>query len=107
MSQPIVPSITDEQLAQIQYVADHARRKGVLSGINITPETMTAVIARLRAAEKDAARYRLFSSMSGQISKGVWLKGPERFLFESMSSVETVTEEQLAAMFDTAMEQQP
>lgn len=103
MTTQIVPSITDEQLAALEMHAELSlpnERQCVA-----TFGELRGLIARLRAAEKDADRYRLFSRMSEQLSQGVWLKGPERFLFESMNSVEKVTEQDLASMFDTAMEQ--
>ncbi len=77
MTTPIVPSITDEQLADLEAFASdsklniyrpmgwaHSVRCGnhlqtdheYLSAVS--PDVMLALIARLRAAEKDAARYR-------------------------------------------------
>lgn len=51
MTTPIVPSITDEQLAALEAAANNR--------YTTVPGSLLAGIAiRLRAAEKDAARYR-------------------------------------------------
>ena len=51
-----VPTITDEQIAEIEAVAEQANARGLRSGL-ITPQsTLLALIARIRAAEKDSER---------------------------------------------------
>ena len=52
MSQPIVPSITDEQLDYVSKVLSDG------DGFPISDSLVRAMLSRLRAAEKDAARYR-------------------------------------------------
>ena len=55
MSQPIVPSITDEQLAELEaFTSDFYPVDKLIT----THGEMQSVLNRLRAAEKDAARYR-------------------------------------------------
>lgn len=59
MSQPIVPGITDEQIAEIEveFGADSSRSERMEAG-GYWADHIILLIARLRAAEKDAARYR-------------------------------------------------
>jgi len=52
MIQPIVPSITDEQLDYVSKVLSDG------DGFPISDSLVRAMLSRLRAAEKDAARYR-------------------------------------------------
>lgn len=118
MSQPIVPSITDEQLAKLERLSDGANQSGWYwddktvdeDGYTFIPEgsclvgeiflaeqyegdqedcnfieaakpaVIKSLIARLRAAEKDAARYRFIRSeytrpgfLSSDPSKAKWL----------------------------------
>jgi hypothetical protein len=51
MTTPLVPSITDEQLEAIEPLDDNER-------CDISGATLRAIISRLRAAERDAGRYR-------------------------------------------------
>lgn len=51
MTTPIVPSITDEQLAELESSADHQY-------CTVPGSIIAGILLRLRAAEKDAARYR-------------------------------------------------
>ncbi len=53
MTTPIVPSITDEQLAEIERFLGFGG-----STLKLHTGPLRGLIARLRAAEKDAARYR-------------------------------------------------
>ena len=53
MSQPIVPSITDEQISEIERFANFGG-----DYLKVKNSAVTGLLARLRAAEKDAARYR-------------------------------------------------
>ncbi len=58
MTTPLVPSITDEQIAEIEefcdgdWSADFEEVRGIKAGV------LRALISRLRAAERDAERYR-------------------------------------------------
>ena len=57
-----VPSITDEQIAEIEnYVNLYA---DPVIPPQVSYAEIAALIARLRAAEKDAARYRYWSRMA-------------------------------------------
>lgn len=51
-----VMTITDEQIAEIEYYA--------LCGLQASPANILALISRLRAAEKDAERYRWLRDVS-------------------------------------------
>ncbi len=51
MTTPIVPSITDGQLAELESSYEHAY-------CTIPGSLIAALVLRLRAAEADAARYR-------------------------------------------------
>lgn len=51
MTTPIVPSITDGQLAELESSYEHAY-------CTIPGSLIAALVIRLRCAEKDAARYR-------------------------------------------------
>ncbi len=56
MTTPIVPSITDEQLAEIERFLGFGG-----STLKLHTGPLRGLIARLRAAEKDAARYQKLS----------------------------------------------
>ncbi len=56
MTTPIVPSITDEQLAQIDERLTEISGKEYATAMSY--EWLSGLMGRLRAAEKDAARYR-------------------------------------------------
>lgn len=58
MTTPPVPSITDEQLAELERAALAKKSEGFLLVHNLSCNDMLALITRLRAAEADAARYR-------------------------------------------------
>jgi hypothetical protein len=60
MTTPIVPSITDEQLAELESSYEHAY-------CTIPGSLIAALVLRLRAAETDAARYRFLRS---DVSRG-------------------------------------
>ena len=55
MTTPRVPSITDEQLAEIELASWGSENYT----IQIDANDVRAIITRLRAADADAARYRL------------------------------------------------
>lgn len=108
MSQTIVSSITDEQLEELeQHVnrVDHAGTDMVETDFN----EQRALLARLRAAEKDAARYRWLAGQAELESYGgceyalptvhAWLYKPGG---EPNQQMETFEE-----AIDAAMEQQP
>lgn len=103
MTTPIVPSITDEQLDAIEAQASKARAHGVISGINIHPDALVRLVARLRSAEKDAGRYRWLRERSGVLPedcKTIWV------LRDGCSMTDLERQETDQAI-DTAMEQQP
>ncbi len=58
MTAPIVPSITDEQLEEIYQ---HAVDGGQCNDVNTL-----LIVARLRASEKEAARYRFIRDDCGR-----------------------------------------
>ncbi|HCH0514897.1 TPA: hypothetical protein NKO46_003543 [Pseudomonas aeruginosa] len=68
MTTPIVQSISDERLAEVesQYIGDRSR----LDSTVILCGTLADIIARLRAAEADAKRYRWLCASA-------WYVGPE------------------------------
>ncbi len=53
MTKPIVQSITDEQISEIERFASFGG-----DYLKVKNSAVTGLIARLRAAEKDAARWR-------------------------------------------------
>lgn len=65
MTTPIVPSITDEQLVDLEMHADLPRPDEI--DCDISFGELRGLIARLRAAEKDAARYRRLRAMRRDI----------------------------------------
>lgn len=94
MTTPIVPSITDEE---VDCLESQCRRKWSDSGktdryINLSTSTVSALITRLRAAEKDAARYRYIRETD---------ELPMNLMRLEMMG------ELLDKAIDTAMEQQP
>jgi len=62
------------------------------------------LIARLRAAEADAKRFRLFIETVEAESAGATLTAQQKHLFHCMNSVDSVTTDQLIGFFDAAME---
>ncbi|KAA5680769.1 hypothetical protein F3G60_04190 [Pseudomonas aeruginosa] len=104
MTTPIVQSISDERLAEVesQYIGDRSR----LDSTVILCGTLADIIARLRAAEADAKRYR-------------WLRDSGRLLGDSMDShadnfcvvtadgEDVMWFEQLDSAIDAAMESTP
>lgn len=56
MTTPIVPSITDEQIIEIERWAGFGG-----DYLKVKNSAVTGLIARLRAAEKDAERYQKLS----------------------------------------------
>ena len=59
MSTPIVPSISDEQLAELEAIIDAS------DGNHPQTSLWRSVLARLRAAEADAKRYRWLRNLAG------------------------------------------
>lgn len=66
MTTPIVQSISDEQLAELEVVADSTGAKSVWW----SAEDIQGLIARVRTAEADAKRYRWLCASA-------WYVGPE------------------------------
>lgn len=96
MTASIVPSITDEQLAELERDAEQGMAPASVS-------VFRALIARLRAAEKDAARYRWLRERAGvfpEDCKTIWV------LMDGCSMTDLERQETDQAI-DTAMEQQP
>lgn len=59
MTTPPVPSITDDLLAEIERHAINIADRDSGATPSINAEELAGLITRLRAAEADAARYRL------------------------------------------------
>jgi len=101
-----VASITDEQLAEIEALSLEAEafdwapdigmsHSETVYACHVGPSVIRALIARLRAAEKDAARYRWLCDGNGYFMEQQFLCGHSN--------------DKLAAdlAIDEAMEQQP
>lgn len=71
MTNENVPSITDEQLADLEMHADLPHPDEM--DCDVTFGELRGLIARLRAAEKDAGRYRWLRDVSAKGSLG-WLE---------------------------------
>ncbi len=56
MTTPLVPSITDEQLADLEKQCEK------FAGFAVSSKLVEQLISRLRAAERDAGRYRFIRS---------------------------------------------
>ncbi|HFH2583022.1 hypothetical protein [Pseudomonas aeruginosa] len=105
MTTPIVQSISDEQLAELEGYSQHPAFLGDEDSA-ITMGELRGLIARLRAAEADAKRYR-------------WLRDSGRLLGDSMDShadyffvvtadgEDVMWFEQLDSAIDAAMERTP
>ncbi|HHW1589614.1 TPA: hypothetical protein ACUT5W_000982 [Pseudomonas aeruginosa] len=105
MTNPIVLSISDEQLAELEGYSQHPAFLGDEDSA-ITMGELRGLIARLRAAEADAKRYR-------------WLRDSGRLLGDSMDShadyffvvtadgEDVMWFEQLDSAIDAAMERTP
>ena len=94
-----VTSITDEQLAEIERFLSFGG-----SMIKVKSDAVKGLIARLRAAEADAKRFRLFIETVEAESAGATLTAQQMHLFHCMNSVSSVTADQLIGFFDAAIE---
>ncbi|YCH23123.1 hypothetical protein M1D96_06360 [Pseudomonas sp. D1-3] len=104
MTTPIVPSITDEQLAELEESVVSTLADPELSDKDVaTVMAIGGIIARLRASEKEAARYR-------------WLRDEKRFtageMFGHLMVVESEGEDcyfgdKLDSVIDLHMEHHP
>lgn len=116
MSQPIVPSITDDQLDELEEICRQQgfeccrnfsvggeymgaqemvccmEPRSTERDISWPAESILELVTRLRAAEKDAARYR-------------WLRSADEVPFNLMSIM--IIDEKFDQAVDAAMEQQP
>lgn len=90
MTTPIVASITDEQLAELELVVSQAEDDYPMKKL------FMALIARLRAAEKDAARYRWLRKGSENLKSRYWLPSVKSSGFQDIDDA-----------VDTAMEKKP
>lgn len=117
-----VTSIADDQLAEIEKTAEIASLSGgdwwnfsnlydlMEDSADIEfiaaakPKDILGLIARLRAAEADAKRFRLFIETVEAESAGATLTAQQKHLFHCMNSVSSVTADQLIGFFDAAME---
>lgn len=100
MTTPIVQSISDERLAEVesQYIGDRSR----LDSTVILCGTLADIIARLRAAEADAKRYRWLrdkNSMPGVVCTNGQV---EKYFNEYMMCGEVMDK-----AIDAAMERTP
>ncbi|RPX30130.1 hypothetical protein KK198_16050 [Pseudomonas aeruginosa] len=93
MTTPIVQSISDEQLAELEGYSQHPAFLGDEDS-TITMGELRGLIARLRAAEADAKRYR-------------WLRGFERGGITVRDLKSHLHVEGLDAAIDEAMERTP
>ncbi len=105
MTNPIVLSISDEQLTELEGYSQHPAFLGDEDSA-ITMGELRGLIVRLRAAEADAKRYR-------------WLRDSGRLLGDSMDShadyffvvtadgEDVMWFEQLDSAIDAAMERTP
>lgn len=59
MTTPLVQSISDEQLAELEQAVEES----MLYAVQIDTAKISALIARLRAAEADAKRYRKWTGL--------------------------------------------
>lgn len=93
MTTPIVPSISDEQLAELEKIVRY--REPSYINQKIVNGTIQGLIARLRAAEADARRYQ-------------WLTGsnPTMGILERMTRGELIGHE-IDMVIDRAMERTP
>lgn len=102
MTTPPVPSITDEQLAEIERHAINIADRDSGATPSISAEELAGLITRLRAAEADAARYRWLRGKFGIMGNNVSLPCGYR-------SEESIAQMALEAdsAIDTAMERNP
>lgn len=146
MTTPIVPSITDEQLAELESICDRATPGArriesdedscagavfVCSGLDphsggeicrtysyedadliaaTNPEAIKGLIARLRAAEKDAARYSWIRDQHNDGLGRTWVAVYQPGEWVSLDTFVTGVKAEvlnLDSAVDTAMEQQP
>ncbi len=98
-----VTSITDDQLAELEEFV-HVELFADDADAGLTMGEMRGLIARLRAAEADAKRFRLFIETVEAESAGATLTDQQKHLFHCMNSVSSVTVDQLIGFFDAAME---
>ena len=98
-----VTSITDDQLAEIEDWCARDTFKDCHTS-STTMGELRGIIARLRAAEADAKRFRLFIETVEAESAGATLTAQQKHLFHCMNSVRSVTADQLIGFFDAAME---
>lgn len=108
MTTPIVPSITDEELAEItaftddNYAADFEEVLGLKAG------KLRRLVARLCAAEKDAARYRWIREQHNDAMGCTWVSvyHPGGWVsLDTSVSGKKVASLDLDSAVDTAMEQ--
>lgn len=95
MTTPLVQSISDEQLAELEQAVEES----MLYAVQIDTAKISALIARLRAAEADAKRYR-------------WLRDNDQFDPQSQDEIlaeafQKYTGGLLDSSIDQAMERTP
>lgn len=100
MTTPIAPSITDEQLAELEVRVEQT--KETRHSTLMSHEWLSALVARLRAAEKDSARYRWLRDRVGvDFVYGDFMT----FLPAGGYRLDDKTKAQTDEAIDTAMEQ--
>lgn len=117
-----VASITDEQLAEIEALSLEAEafdwapdigmsHSETVYACHVGPSVIRDLIARLRAAEKDAARYRWLRNPAQDVAmvldKVTGHVPVDSFGAGGYATYEYRAGEELDQAIDTAMEQQP
>lgn len=106
MTTPIVPSISDEQLADSERLIADLEQFVCIGSI-------AALIARLRAAEADAKRYRWLRDQHNELSGDCWVSVYSRDTCEWQSidsnvlGIDREDDLDLDAAIDAAMERTP
>lgn len=92
MTTPLVPSITDEQIAEIERKAQHKLGEGFYCVHNIAAADIIALISRLRAAE---SKIQLWHPIMDEVDRRA---GKECCLEDRCDFTVTVSYEDYAAM---------
>lgn len=101
MTTPPVTSVTDELIAELDWVAGSNPDLAV----SVRCSSLRALLAERAELKRDAERYRLFAeTVVAECSRAV-MTPQQRALFGCMNGVTSVTIDELAAMFDAAMQE--
>lgn len=99
MTTPIVPSISDEQLAELERFLSFGG-----SMLRVKSDALIGLIARLRAAEADAKRYRWWRDRAGVIPDG---DGYTTWVLANGSEMYDLERKETDEAIDAAMERTP